>query len=200
MKLYSYALRTDDGAAPNPYGGLCTLAICKPAIRRTAKEGDWIVALGPTQAPDSRNLSGSIVCAMKVASKLTFEEYDTYCREHLPNKLPQWYSGAPFERLVGDCIYYPAGPVLQQRASVHGASSVVRDLSGKFVVLADEFYYFGDQAVELPEEFRMIRCLVPCDHIPRRSWPLFRAKAMLGELIAGFSSPGLQSHQEQLAA
>jgi len=43
-------------------------------------------------------------------------------------------------------------------------------------------------------------CLVSCDHLPRRSWPLFRAKAMLGELIAGFSSPGIQSHQEQLAA
>ncbi|MGF6179797.1 hypothetical protein ABIB42_000796, partial [Massilia sp. UYP32] len=35
-----------------------------------------------------------------------------------------------------------------------------------------------------------INCLVPCDHFPRRSWPLFRAKAMLDDLIAGFSSPG----------
>ncbi|MGF6276466.1 hypothetical protein ABIB38_004886, partial [Massilia sp. UYP11] len=43
-------------------------------------------------------------------------------------------------------------------------------------------------------------CSVPCDHFPRRSWPLFRAKAMLDDLIAGFSSPGIQSHQEQLAA
>jgi hypothetical protein len=43
-------------------------------------------------------------------------------------------------------------------------------------------------------------CLVSCDHVPRRSWPLFRAKAMLGELIAGFSSPGIHSQQEQLAA
>ena len=42
--------------------------------------------------------------------------------------------------------------------------------------------------------------LVPCDHVPRRSWPLFRAKAMLGDLIAGFSSPGIHSHQEQLTA
>ncbi|MGF6184161.1 hypothetical protein ABIB42_005227, partial [Massilia sp. UYP32] len=42
--------------------------------------------------------------------------------------------------------------------------------------------------------------LVPCDHFPRRSWPLFRAKAMLDDLIAGFSSPGIQSHQEELAA
>jgi hypothetical protein len=30
-------------------------------------------------------------------------------------------------------------------------------------------------------------CLVPCDHIPRRSWPLFRAKAILEELIADLS-------------
>jgi len=49
-------------------------------------------------------------------------------------------------------------------------------------------------------EFSDSNCLVSCDHLPRRSWPLFRAKAMLGELIAGFSSPGIQSHQEQLAA
>lgn len=28
-------------------------------------------------------------------------------------------------------------------------------------------------------------CLVSCDHIPRRSWPLFRAKAVIKELIAG---------------
>jgi hypothetical protein len=30
-------------------------------------------------------------------------------------------------------------------------------------------------------------CLVPCDHTPRRSWPLFCAKAMLDELIADLS-------------
>ena len=27
-------------------------------------------------------------------------------------------------------------------------------------------------------------CAVPCDYIPRRSWPLFRAKVILEELIA----------------
>jgi hypothetical protein len=43
-------------------------------------------------------------------------------------------------------------------------------------------------------------CLISCDHVPRRSWHLFRAKAMLGDLIAEFSSPGNQSHQEQFAA
>lgn len=40
MNIYSYVLRTDDGAAPNPFWGTCTLTICKPVIRRTAHIGD----------------------------------------------------------------------------------------------------------------------------------------------------------------
>ena len=46
MKLYTYCLRYDDGAAPNPYWGVCTLVICKPAIRRSAEPGDWVVVFG----------------------------------------------------------------------------------------------------------------------------------------------------------
>ncbi|TXF96645.1 hypothetical protein [Massilia arenae] len=38
---------------------------------------------------------------------------------------------------------------------------------------------------------KRVICSVSCDHVPRRSWPLFRAKAMLGELIVGFSSPSI---------
>src|SRR5471032_1983510 len=37
-------------------------------------------------------------------------------------------------------------------------------------------------------------CLVSCDHISRRSMPLFRAKAVLDELIAGFP-PRSPSHR-----
>jgi len=44
--LYTYCIPYDDGAAPNPYWGICTLVICKPVIRRTAEVGDWIVGTG----------------------------------------------------------------------------------------------------------------------------------------------------------
>ena len=30
-------------------------------------------------------------------------------------------------------------------------------------------------------------CRVPCDHIPRRSWPLFKARAVLAGLLASLS-------------
>ena len=45
MKLFSYVLTTDNGSTPNPFHGTCTLAVCKPAIRRAAQVGDWIMAI-----------------------------------------------------------------------------------------------------------------------------------------------------------
>src|SRR5262245_31415483 len=43
VRLYSYVVARDYGFAPNPFYGFCTLATCKPDIRRTADIGDWIV-------------------------------------------------------------------------------------------------------------------------------------------------------------
>jgi hypothetical protein len=43
--FFTYCLRFDDGAAPNPYYGFCTLTICKPAIRRVAKPGERVEAV-----------------------------------------------------------------------------------------------------------------------------------------------------------
>ena len=40
-KIYSYVLKIDDGAAPNPFGGICTLTICKPIIRRKSSVDEW---------------------------------------------------------------------------------------------------------------------------------------------------------------
>ena len=36
-RLYGSVVRVDDGKAPNPQGEFCTLAICKPEIRRCAR-------------------------------------------------------------------------------------------------------------------------------------------------------------------
>ncbi len=38
--LYTYCIPYDDGAAPNPFWGQCTLVICKPRIRKVARPGD----------------------------------------------------------------------------------------------------------------------------------------------------------------
>ena len=73
--LFTYTIPVDDGAAPNPFRGLCSLAICKPGIRRTAKKGDWIAGLGSRTAP-SGDLTGRLVYAMRIEEVLSLEEYD----------------------------------------------------------------------------------------------------------------------------
>jgi hypothetical protein len=73
--LFTYTILIDDGAAPNPFRGMCSLAICKPGIRRTARKGDWIAGLGSRTAP-SGDLTGRLVYAMRVEAVLSLEEYD----------------------------------------------------------------------------------------------------------------------------
>jgi hypothetical protein len=150
MKLYSYCLRYDGGAAPNPFWGICTLVICKPAIRRTAVIGDWIVGLGSANSPIG-DISRHVVYAMKVTDKLTLKEYDQFCRISLPNKIPQWRS-PDYRQRMGDCIYdYGLGEYPKIRWGVHSENERRRDLSGKYALLSKRFYYFGDQPVSFPK-------------------------------------------------
>jgi Nucleotide modification associated domain 2 len=148
--LYSYCLRFDDGAAPNPYWGTCTLAICKPAIRRTAKAGDWVAGLGSRNSPIG-DISACLVYAMRVTSVFTLQDYDKLCRTTLAEKIPDWTS-PDFRRKVGDCIYDFGGreqPKL--RRSVHNEANRETDLSGSKVLLSRHFYYFGNKPIQLPE-------------------------------------------------
>jgi hypothetical protein len=150
MTLYSYCVRYDTGAAPNPFWGVCTLVICKPAIRRVAQPGDWIVGLGSSKSPIG-DIAGQVVYAMQVTRRMTMAEYDEFCRVHLPEKIPDWRSD-DFRRRVGDCIYdfsRPASPKI--RTSVHNEGNRDVDLGGKNALLSDHFYYFGSRPRPLPE-------------------------------------------------
>jgi len=63
MKLFSYIVASYSGFAPNPFGSYCTLAVCKPRIRNSAKVGDWIVGITP------KKLDNKLVYAMQVKKK-----------------------------------------------------------------------------------------------------------------------------------
>ncbi|WP_417367110.1 hypothetical protein [Flavobacterium beibuense] len=158
-KLYSYVLRYDDGAAPNPYWGICTLAICKPIIRRNADIGDWVIGTGSKNTHLKNkvicDLSDCIVYAMKITDIMSLKDYDIYCNSSLPNKIPNWYSEQWPEKM-GDCIYDYSYPqtLPNLRLSVHNFENYNRDLSGENVLLSNHFYYFGEDAKTLPEELR----------------------------------------------
>jgi len=155
MKLYSYCLRYDHGAAPNPFWEICTLAICKPAIRRTAGIGDWIVGLGSANSPVG-NVSDSVVYAMKVTDKRGFWGYDLFCQSNYPGKIPDWRN-SDFKRRVGDCIYdFSNGNLPKIRLSVHDEQNRKTDLSGEHILISNHFYYFGNKPEKLPESLRSI--------------------------------------------
>jgi hypothetical protein len=158
-RLYSYCLPVDDGAAPNPYWGLCTLVICKPRIRSTARVGDWIAGTGAKYARlgdgGTRDMSGKLLYAMKVTSKMTMEEYDGHTRRELVDKIPTW-DHADHRRRLGDSIYDFARGSPVQRQGVHRPQNAATDLGGHHALLSNDFVYFGHKAVELPDDLRAI--------------------------------------------
>lgn len=128
---------------------MCTLAICKPTIRKVAKCGDWIAGTGSMDAP-SGDLSGHLIYAMKVEEKITIEEYDLRAPSDWPHRIPNIKSLDLSERL-GDCIYDYSCGTPKQRASVHGKENIKTDLGGENVLISREFYYFGSRAIKLPD-------------------------------------------------
>ncbi|MFB6248367.1 MAG: hypothetical protein ABEL97_07345 [Salinibacter sp.] len=153
--LYTYVVATDSGAAPNPFGGVCTLVICKPEIRRTAEVGDWVVGTGSAGSPVG-DIRGQVVHAMRVSAKLPMAGYDDWARRQLPVKVPGGDSPSPLSR-VGDAIYdFSESPPRLRRGSVHCEGDRERDLGGRFALLSEHFYYFGAQPRPLPEPLRPI--------------------------------------------
>lgn len=156
--IYSYVLRFDDGAAPNPFWGLCTLTICKPVIRRNAKEGDWVIGTGSKNAKlkDSKthDLSRGIVYAMKITDIKLLSDYDKFCMSFQPDKIPKWRAD-DWRLRVGDCIYnYSTRSVPSIRKSVHNERNRKRDLSGINSLISNHFYYFGSDVKIIPEKLK----------------------------------------------
>jgi hypothetical protein len=149
VTLYTYTVRVDRGSAPNPFWGICTLAICKPKIRRVAQPGDWVVGFGAKDV-DGIDYSAKIVYAMRVHQAMSFKEYDGLCKTQLKGKVPD-VSHRDYRRRLGDCIFdYSKDPEGKMRLSVHTLKNRKKDLSGKNVLLSDHFFYFGSEAPKIP--------------------------------------------------
>lgn len=146
MNIYAYIVPVDDGAAPNPYGGVCTLSICKPNLRNIAKQGDWIIGL---------NSEFKLIYTMKITTVIAMKEYDSYTKVNLPIKIPNKTS-KNIEEQMGDSVYDFSNDEIKLRPSVHSRCTKEMDLAGKNVLLSSYFYYFGNKAKELPKEFENI--------------------------------------------
>lgn len=150
--VYLYVVDRDFGFAPNPFHGCCTLATCKPVIRRTAAIGDWVLGMGGSRL----NATGRCVFAMQVTNKISFDDY--WSNPEYAEKKP--VRNGSKTMLVGDNIYHRDSPdsAWQQEDSHHSADSgpdlynVERDTSSNNVLISDRFLYFGKSAPAVPSE------------------------------------------------
>jgi hypothetical protein len=159
MKLFSYIVTHDAGFAPNPFWGHCTLACCKPKIRKTASIGDWIVGLSP------KGKGHKIIYAMQVAETLSFEDY--YRDKRFAAKIPINYSKGKTKKECGDNIYVPVSnrKFLQlpshhsnkQKPQIENIKAKKHDLSVNRVLISKKFHYFGRQAIGLPPGLRVLK-------------------------------------------
>ncbi len=151
--VHVYAVSYDLGFAPNPFGGICSLACCKPEIRRTAQIGDWVVGLTGTKlAPALR-----LVFAMRVTRIGDFDEYWNSA-EFAGRKAVR--NGSQ-KMQVGDNIYHRDRPDADwvQEDSVHSLPgglqcelNTAHDTRVNRILLSNHFVYLGDQALAVPEE------------------------------------------------
>lgn len=153
MTLYSYVVKHDTGFAPNPFHGYCTLACCKPVIRRTAQKGDWVVGLTP------KEYGNRIVYLMRVDEEpISYAEY--WHDKRFKAKRPRYNDGIVSK--CGDNIYEPQGAGYRQLQSAHSdgvrehAENKRHDLRGKQVLISKTFAYFGSKGRELPRELRAL--------------------------------------------
>ena len=152
--LYSYIVANDGGFAPNPFHGFCTLACCKPRIRKYAQQGDYVVGIGP------KRLGNHVVYAMRVTEVMDFDDY--WHDERFRIKQPD--QGAGGQMAVGDNIYYrdKSGRWLQE-PSAHSHDdgtqdwgNTFKDTNGEKVLISSDFIYWGGDGPQVPGNLRDI--------------------------------------------
>jgi hypothetical protein len=186
--LHTYVITVDTGFAPNPNGGYCTLATCKPVIRKNAEPGDWVIATGSTGfGPKER-----LVYAMRVEEAISYDEY--FAQDRFERRKPLPHDGYDQH---GDNIYYTDESIRGEQAALdiddghtyyetqhqgtrryfteassfvqldnphHDAGEMYNDTRFKpnreAVLVSTDYYYFGEKEVILPENEEMRNQLI----------------------------------------
>lgn len=187
MKLYSYVVARDYGFAPNPFLGTCTLATCKPLIRKGAAIGDWVVGIGSS----SYRLMGHVIFAMKVTETLTYNQYwdAPRFRQKRPN-----LTGS-FKQAFGDNIYHqdPRSGKWLQLNSHHSLetgkpnpNNIKHDTQTPRVLLSTEYIYWGASGPKIPRKFSESKGLKLC--IGRRGHTICTSERHIATFISWLKS------------
>ncbi|HLQ12534.1 MAG TPA: hypothetical protein VK130_04715 [Steroidobacteraceae bacterium] len=156
MRLYSYVVARDFGFAPNPFFGVCTLATCKPDIRKGANVDDWVIGTGSQR----RGRGNRIVFGMRITEYMTFTGY--WSDPRFKGKKP--YLAGSKKLAYGDNIYFKANGRWRQENSHHSLSTgkpnsanVIHDTRVDRVLISSDFIYWGGDGPAIPPSLRRVR-------------------------------------------
>lgn len=182
MTVFSYVIEHDLGFAPNPFHGVCTLACCKPQIRKKAELGDYVLGTGATRP----KLRGHLTFWMRVDEITNFDKYWKDSRFH--RKKPVM-SGTTHLR-YGDNIYHlDGGKKFRQEDSFHSredGSTSVGDLKRDTgttdkVLIGHNFAYWGKSGIKLPDH---LKCFVKAGPGHRCKFSEEQVQALLSWLLS----------------
>jgi hypothetical protein len=181
--LYSYVVRWDHGFAPNPFHGFCTVATCKPSIRKKAKEGHWVLGTGGAK----RGYAGKAIFLMRITKIETFDSY--WLGERYKSKKPTM--NGSLEQRFGDNIYHrDAAGVWVQADSRHSWDGDSNDINLKRdtaktdrVLVSDKFTYWGENAPTIPAHLKEFV-------ISRPGWKDDFSQERVAELVAWAKTEG----------
>lgn len=128
-EIFVYKMVVDNGGAPCVTGNVLSLAICKPKIRKSAREGSLIFGFG------GKKYKERLIYIACVTNKLERDDYY------------QQYARRP------DCIYKSVHgrAELRKSAKFHkGSDQLERDVGkffeNAFVLISKNFRYFGNKS------------------------------------------------------
>jgi len=164
MTVYSYLIEHDLGLAPNPFGKYCTLAVCKPLIRKSSnlKIGDWVIGTGSKALGKAigQKLENKLIYAMELTEKISLEDYwnDTRFQYKKP------VMNGTLVTMHGDNFYHKdlSGKWIQEdsaHSNPDGSCNLKhlkKDVSGTNVLISEHFFYFGNNAPKVPSNLKKV--------------------------------------------
>lgn len=152
--LYTYVIARDFGFAPNPFHGVCTLATCKPGIRKSAQIGDWILGVGGSKLGSAYR---KCILLMKVSEKISFQNYWDDFRFEIKKPC----RNGSHVKMLGDNIYHRNihGEWVQEDSHHSNADGSINQVNlnrdvekSDQVLISNFFFYFGQKAVSVDLE------------------------------------------------
>ena len=152
--IFIYKMTTDDGGAPCVHGGIISLCLCKPGIRKTAKPGDWIIGVGGKSVRDLRD---RLIYIMKIGKQVHGSKY------YAPNSE---YRDRP------DCVYewdeskyeWVDGSDYHCGLKDHDLGSPESKFSRAWCLVGSKFAYFGKKEIFIDKNTAIGRIY---DNLPR---------------------------------